>query len=138
MTALMLTRPFGQRRVSTVDCTPGRTPTINARVNISTESIEKKARAVRERRERTHAGERATGQKGSAARLARTIVLGTMALSGAIVWIGDQYGIDPEETIQFLSYSAIFVVALVFAGFFGALMLSFFKLLVRRLLGRPD
>ncbi len=61
-----------------------------------------------------------------------------MALSGAIVWIGDQYGIDPEETIQFLAYSAIFVVALVFAGFFGALMLSFFKLLVRRLLGRPD
>ena len=55
-----------------------------------------------------------------------------------IVWIGDQYGIEPEETIQFLAYSAIFVVALVFAGLFGALMLSLFKLLVRLLRGESD
>jgi len=134
----MLEQPFGQRRGSTVDCSRVKAPTINARVNMSTESAEKKARAVRARKERTHAGERTTGQKGSAARLARTIVLGTMALSGAIVWIGDQYGIEPEETIQFLAYSAIFVVALVFAGLFGALMLSLFKLLVRLLRGESD
>jgi|TARA_B110000977_G_scaffold174387_1_gene228194 hypothetical protein len=105
---------------------------------MSTESADKKARAVRARRERTHASERTSGQKGSAAKLARTIILGTLALSGAIVWIGDQYGIEPEETLQFLAYSAIFVVALVFAGLAGALMLSLIKVLIRRLRGGSD
>ena len=105
---------------------------------MSTESADKKARAVRARRERPHASERTSGQKGSAAKLARTIILGTLALSGAIVWIGDQYGIEPEETLQFLAYSAIFVVALVFAGLAGALMLSLIKVLIRRLRGGAD
>ena len=105
---------------------------------MSSESADKKARAVRARRERTHASERTSGQKGSAARLARTIVLGTMAVSGAIVWIGDQYGIEPEETLQFLAYSAIFVVALVFAGLAGALILSLIRLAIKRLRGASN
>jgi hypothetical protein len=61
-----------------------------------------------------------------------------MAVSGAIVWIGDQYGIEPEETIQFLAYSAIFVVALVFAGLLGALSLSLIRRLIRRVSGGSD
>ena len=105
---------------------------------MSTESTDKKARAMKARRERTQAAERTSGQKTSAARLARTIVLGTMAVSGAIVWIGDQYGIEPEETIQFLAYSAIFVVALVFAGLLGALSLSLIRMLIRRVSGGSD
>tara|TARA_B110000967_G_scaffold191238_1_gene216695 strand:- start:2198 stop:2515 length:318 start_codon:yes stop_codon:yes gene_type:complete len=105
---------------------------------MSTESAEKKARAIRARRERTQASERTSGQKGSTARLARTIILGTMAVSGSIVWIGDQYGIEPEETLQFLAYSAIFVVALVFAGLAGALILSLIRLAIRRLRGDSD
>jgi hypothetical protein len=102
---------------------------------MNTESAEKKARAIRARRDRTQASERTSAQKGSAAKLARTIILGTIAVAGAIVWIGDQYGVDPEQTIQFLALSAIFVGILVFAGLLGSLILSLIRLLIRRMDG---
>ncbi|MGK0222134.1 MAG: hypothetical protein ACI9ON_001372 [Limisphaerales bacterium] len=52
-------------------------------------------------------------------RLIRTIILGAIAVTVAIVWMGDQYGIEREETLRYLGTAALFVGLLVGCGLLG-------------------
>ena len=66
-------------------------------------------------------------------RLARTVVLGSIAVLLAIVWLGDQYGIDREETLRYLGGALGFVGALTLLGITaGALLVGVRWLLARR------
>ncbi|MEM9622189.1 MAG: hypothetical protein AAF993_11100 [Pseudomonadota bacterium] len=65
-------------------------------------------------------------------RLVRTVLLGTVALGAGIYWGAQQFGIDRELVLAFLSGSLLFVGGLVIAGLLGAVIL----LLVKRLLDK--
>lgn len=83
------------------------------------------------RRQSSRASERSASRGKANRQLIRTIVLGTVAVSLAIVWLGEQYGIAAEESLSYLGSAALFVlllVALAVAGFGGLLLL-------RRLIG---
>ncbi len=62
-------------------------------------------------------------------RLIRTIVLGVVASVVAIVWLGDQYGIDRQVMLDFLGASALFVGLLVLTGLVGAVLLKLIKVI---------
>lgn len=62
-------------------------------------------------------------------RLIRTIVLGVVASVVAIVWLGDQYGIDRQVMLDFLGASALFVGLLVLTGLVGAGLLKLVKVI---------
>ena len=66
---------------------------------------------------------RRSGARG-AARLARTILLGAVAVGFAIYWLADTYGADPEALLDYLGASLVFVAvfALVGAAVGGGLM----------------
>lgn len=49
---------------------------------------------------------------------------------GGVIWLGDQYGVEREQTLNLLVASAGFVAALVIAGVLGAALIW----LLRRLL----
>lgn len=53
------------------------------------------------------------------------MTLGTVAVGLAIYWIGEQYGIEPQETLSFLGTAVLFVGLLVALGGlgFGGLLL---------------
>jgi hypothetical protein len=65
-------------------------------------------------------------------RLSRTVVLGALATIAAIVWLGEQYGIQRDVILAFLGTSALFVGLLILAGALGMVLLWG----VRKLLGR--
>lgn len=67
-------------------------------------------------RQSAHAVERAAAQRGQWLRLTRTLVLGTVATVGALVWVADQYGIEREVMLEFIGTSALFVGLLALAG----------------------
>ena len=67
--------------------------------------------------------ERASARRIGWVRLTRTIVLGTVATILAIIWLGEQYGIDREVILKFLLTSAAFVGLLIVAGLSGAVLL---------------
>ncbi len=73
-------------------------------------------------------------RRGSFKRLARTVVLGTGALTAVILWLGDQYGIEREVILDFLLSSALFIGLLIALGLTGAFVL----LAVKRLTKRSD
>ncbi|MEQ9452132.1 MAG: hypothetical protein RJQ07_11165 [Pseudomonadales bacterium] len=83
---------------------------------------------------RSQAADRIANQRAANIRLVRTVILGTIAVTVAIVWLGDQYGIAREETLQYLGATLLFVVGLAGLGFLGFLTM----LLVRRLRQRRD
>ena len=83
---------------------------------------------------RSQASDRIATRKAQYLRLVRTVVLGTIAVAVAIIWLGDQYGIAREETLQYLLGAAIFVVGLALLGLLGSGGL----LVVRRILGRAE
>jgi uncharacterized membrane protein YdjX (TVP38/TMEM64 family) len=78
----------------------------------------------------TRASERVSTQRRKTNRTLRTILLGTLAMIGGVIWLGDQYGVEREETLSLLVASAGFVGALVLAGVLGAVLIW----LLRRLL----
>ena len=78
----------------------------------------------------TRASERVTAQRKKTNRTLRTILLGTIAMIGGVIWLGDQYGVEREQTLNLLVASAGFVAALVIAGILGAALIW----LLRRLL----
>ena len=84
------------------------------------------------RRHRTLALDRNEGRKVAARRLARTILLGTVAVVLALLWLGKQYGIDPSIMLEYLGVGLLFVAALVAAGLVGALLLGVVRKLTRR------
>ena len=68
----------------------------------------------------------------SHARLSRTIVLGTVAVAAAIVWLGDAYDVETEDLLSALTASLAFVGILASLALIGGLLLGG----VRRLLGK--
>ena len=84
------------------------------------------------RRIKPSAIERASARRISWVRLTRTIVLGTVATVLAILWLGEQYGIDREVILTFLLTSAAFVGLLIVAGLSGAVLLWGVRKLWRR------
>ena len=73
------------------------------------------------------AEERAASVGRSAFRLIRTIALGTVAVVFAILWLGDQYGLDREMMLSYLTSSALFVGALMLIASAGAGLLLLLK-----------
>ncbi len=82
-------------------------------------------------RTRPSAIERTSARRANWMRLTRTIVLGTVATVVAIVWLGEQYGIERAVMLEFMATSAMFVALLVLAGFAAALALRGLKKLLR-------
>lgn len=78
------------------------------------------------------ADERNTARSIGWARLVRTIVLGTCAVTAGIFWGAQQFGIQREVVVEFLTGSLLFVGGLVCAGLIGAVVLF----LLRKLLGK--
>lgn len=83
-------------------------------------------------RQKPSAIERASARRAGWARLTRTIALGTIAVVFAIIWLGDQYGIERDVIYEFLATSALFVALLVAAGLAGAVVLLGVRWLLSR------
>lgn len=77
----------------------------------------------RPRRERARAVDRSVARRMSWARLSRTVLLGTVAVVVAVVWLGEQYGIERRVMLEFVGASFLFVGLLAVAGFVGSLIL---------------
>ncbi|NOX50414.1 MAG: hypothetical protein GXP16_07755 [Gammaproteobacteria bacterium] len=73
--------------------------------------------------------ERNEARRQGSFRLIRTIVLGVVASVVAIIWLGDQYGIDRQVMLEFLGTSALFVGLLVLSGLVGAVILKLIKII---------
>lgn len=64
-------------------------------------------------------------------RLTRTVLLGTVATIAAIVWLGEQYGVERDVIVAFLGTSALFVGLLILAGLGGVLLLWLIRRYIR-------
>jgi len=60
--------------------------------------------------------ERTSARRAGWMRLTRTIVLGAVATVAALVWLGEQYGVQRQVMLEFLGTSALFVILLILAG----------------------
>ena len=76
--------------------------------------------------------ERSSARRAGWLRLTRTIVLGTVATVAAIVWLGEQYGIERAVIFEFLGTSALFVGLLILAGLTGAVILWGIRKVIKR------
>jgi hypothetical protein len=79
----------------------------------------------------TRASERVSAQRKNTNRTLRTILLGTLAMIGGVIWLGDQYGVEREETLGLLMASASFVGFLVLAGLVGAVVIWLLRRVLR-------
>jgi len=77
------------------------------------------------------ADERNTARGIGWARLVRTIILGTCAVTAGIFWGAQQFGIQREVVLSFLTGSLLFVGGLVIAGLLGALLLFLLRKILR-------
>lgn len=75
----------------------------------------------------TQASERVSAQGKSMPRMFRSILLGTVAMVAGIIWLGDQYGVERQETIELMLASAGFVLALTAAGVLGAVLIRLLR-----------
>ncbi len=76
--------------------------------------------------------ERTSARRIGWARLTRTVVLGTVATVAALVWLGEQYGIERQVMLEFVATSVLFVALLAVAGLGGTAILWALKKLARR------
>ena len=88
-----------------------------------TDSPTKRAKAAQQ----TRASERVSAQRKSMPRMFRTILLGTVAMVAGIIWLGDQYGVERQETIELMLASVGFVLALTAAGVLGAVLIRLLR-----------
>ena len=77
--------------------------------------------------QQTRARERVGAQRKSMPRMFRTILLGTVAMVAGIIWLGDQYGVERQETIDLMLASAGFVLGLTAAGVLGAVLIRLLR-----------
>lgn len=77
------------------------------------------------------ASERASARRLVWVRLTRTVVLGAIATVAAIVWLGEQYGIERDVILAFLGTSALFVGLLILAGLGGMVLLWVIRRYIR-------
>lgn len=71
-------------------------------------------------------------------RLARTIVLGTLAVIVSLYWLGESFGVDWTEIRGYLLTSLLFVAVPAVLAVLGALVLLLVKRLRRRRHGAVD
>ena len=64
-------------------------------------------------------------------RLARTIVLGAVAVLFAIVWLANELGMDRDELLDYLGTSLLFVGMLIVCALVGAVLVRAVKKLLR-------
>lgn len=76
--------------------------------------------------------ERTSARRIGWARLTRTVVLGTVATVAALVWLGEQYGIERRVMLEFVGTSVLFVGLLALAGLGGTVILWAVKKAARR------
>ncbi len=88
------------------------------------------------RRQITHAVSRNTARRAASLRLVRTIVLGAVATLAALVWLGEQYGIERDVMLSYAATTLLFVGVLALLGLAGAAVLLSVRWLVSR--GRSD
>lgn len=60
---------------------------------------------------------------GAGARLARTVVLGSIAVAFAVYWLAQSYGVDARELLDYLKASAAFVLFFGLAGVLAGLVI---------------
>ena len=60
--------------------------------------------------------ERNASQSGAWWRFARSVALGTIALTLGVIWVGEQYGVERREVLEFLGVGLLFVAVLVLAA----------------------
>ena len=77
--------------------------------------------------QQTRASERVSASRKSTPRMLRTILLGTVAMVAGIIWLGDQYGVERQETIDLMLASAGFVLGLTAAGVLGAVFIRLLR-----------
>ncbi len=65
-------------------------------------------------------------------RLVRTVALGTVAVFAALFWGAEQFGLQRELVLEFLTSSLLFVGFLVVAGLAGTVLLFAVRWLLRR------
>ncbi len=82
--------------------------------------------------DRSIARERSSARRIGWVRLTRTIVLGSLVIVAAVYWGAEQFGMDRQLILSFLTGSLLFVAGLVVAGMAGALLLF----ALRRLTGK--
>ncbi len=68
----------------------------------------------------------------SHSRLTRTILLGTVAVALAIVWLADAYGVETKDLLQALTASLGFVGIFAALALIGGLLLGLARWLWRR------
>ncbi|MEM7101153.1 MAG: hypothetical protein AAF541_23025 [Pseudomonadota bacterium] len=78
------------------------------------------------------AEERASTVRRNSFKLMRTIALGTVAVIAGFFWVGEQYGIDREMMLDYLTSSLLFVAFLAGIGVLGAFLLAAFKRITRK------
>ena len=76
--------------------------------------------SAQKRSQRSRASERASARRSASLRLTRTILLGTVAMGFGVLWVAEEYGVERDVVLEFMSTSALFVGLLVAAGLVGA------------------
>ena len=71
-------------------------------------------------------------RRSSQRRLARTIVLGTLAVAAAIAWLANEFEMDTRELLDYAITSVMLVIAVVVLALAGAAVLWLVKRLLRR------
>ncbi|MGD8829458.1 MAG: hypothetical protein PVF57_02535 [Pseudomonadales bacterium] len=74
-------------------------------------------------------GRTVTGRLG--ARLARTVVLGSLVVAAAIYWLAESYDVDKGMLLEYLRTSLAFVLFFVLAGILGGVLIWLIRLLRR-------
>jgi hypothetical protein len=74
-----------------------------------------------------------TGATRNAARLRRTILLGTVVVALAIYWLADSYGVDRAELLGYLRTSGLFIALFALIGMLTGGLLWATRWLTRRL-----
>lgn len=87
--------------------------------------------SLERRMARTHAVERNEARRIANVRLIRTVVLGIIATAAAFYWIGQQWGLDPDVMIEYVTTTLLFVGVLAGLGFLGAGSLLLVKRAIR-------
>ena len=76
--------------------------------------------------------ERTSARRAGWMRLTRTVALGTLATIAALIWVGDQYGVERDVMVEFMTTSALFVGLAIVAGLGGTVVLWGLKRLFSR------
>jgi hypothetical protein len=64
-----------------------------------------------------------TARSRFAARLVRSVVLGSVAVAFAIYWLAESYGADTRQLVEYLKASAAFVLFFVLTGVLAGLVI---------------